>query len=147
MIKVKEYLDKYLFQCGECTAELRSNGHYCVHGGWEYPKGICKSEGERFSRLNKIDRYMTNWKSKDQMSFNINNETISIRMIIINGKSVSKYSYLQTYEHLPRIGPDENGYYVRSTDEEVIKYIDKFYKIISRKEKLKILNAKYNEIY
>ena len=61
-------------------------------------------------------------------------------MIIINGKSVSKYGYLQTYEHLPRIEPDENGYYVRSTDEEIIQYIDSFYKIISRKEKLIRLN-------
>ena len=64
-------------------------------------------------------------------------------MIIINAKSVNKYGYLQTYSHLPRIGPDENGYYVRSTDEEVIRYIDSFYKIITRKEKL----IKLSEIF
>lgn len=134
MIKVKEYLDKYLFQCGECSAEIKSNGHYNVLGAWEYPKDIIKLEQEKF-----YDNYK-NWKPKDQMSFFINNETISIRMIIINGKSVSKYGYLQTYDHLPRIGPDENGYYVRSTDDEIIKYIDSFYKIITRKEKLIRLN-------
>lgn len=134
MIKVKEYLDKYLFQCGECSAEIKSNGRYNVLGCWEYPKDIIKSEQERFYGNYK------NWEPKDQMSFFINNETITIRMIIINGKSVSKYGYLQTYEHLPRIEPDENGYYVRSTDEEIIQYIDSFYKIISRKEKLIRLN-------
>jgi len=45
LIKVKEYLDKNLFQVIESTAELKKNGHYCVMGSWEYPKGIWESEG------------------------------------------------------------------------------------------------------
>lgn len=55
-------------------------------------------------------------------------------MIVIDGKSVSKYSYLQTYEHIPRGEPDINGYYARSTNEEIIKYIDGYLKIIKEKE-------------
>jgi hypothetical protein len=47
-------------------------------------------------------------------------------MIIIDGKSVSKYGYLQTYEHIPRGEADENGYYRRSTDEEIIRYLSEY---------------------
>ena len=135
MIKVKEYLDTYLYTDGKSTAILTSNGHYCVHGFWEYPKGICESESNRINEHLKTDPSLKDWIPKDQMSFFCNNETLSIRMIIIDGESVSKYGYLQTYAHLPRTRPDENGYYVRSTDEEVIKYIDSYLVQIKSRER------------
>lgn len=124
MIKVKEYLDKNLFSDGETTATLKKNGHYEVSGYWEYPKDISKSENKRISELMISDPQLKTWIPKDQMSFIINNETMVIRMIIINGVSASPYGYLQTYDHIPRIGPDKNGLYLRSTDEEIIKFID-----------------------
>ena len=62
---------------------------------------------------------------------------MSIRFIIIDGKSVSDYGYLQTYEHIPRGLPDKLGYYARSTDEEIIHYLDRFYQQIrDRREKI-----------
>ena len=143
MIKVKEYLDTYFYQVDgdKSTATLKPNGHYEVHGYWEYPKGIKKSEHDRFEE-NNFKNYK-DWKSKDQMTLSINNETLSIRMIIIDGKDVSKYGYLQTYEHISRGLPDDNGYYARSTDEEIIKYLESYYNIIAkirkRKDKLKKL--------
>jgi len=148
MIKVKEYLDTYFYQDDEdkSTATLKSDGHYNVQGYWEYPKGIAKSEEKRFKEDNIRD--WNSWNPKDQMELSINNETLNIRMFIIDGKSVSKYGYLQTYKHIPRGLPDDNGYYARSTDEEIIKYLESYYNIIARvrqrKEKLKKLK---NETY
>lgn len=144
MIKVKEYLDKNFYQCEKCSAEIKKNGHYKVFGTWEYPKGISQSERERFNNEAKFDPQMKNWIAKNQMIFSINNETLFIKAIIINNEAVSKYGYLQTYEHIPRVGPDINGYYARSTDEEIIKYIDEFYQKINitdtRKRKLEKLS-------
>ena len=136
MIKVKEYLDTYFYQYDgdKSTATLKSDGHYEVHGYWEYPKGIAKSENDRFKENFKN---LNDWIPKDQMELSINNETLSIRMIIIDGKSVSKYGYLQTYKHISRGLPDDNGYYARSTDEEIIKYLESYYNIIARKRKRK----------
>jgi S-adenosylmethionine hydrolase len=99
-------------------------------------KNISKNEHKRYTDYINEFGNLNNFIPKDQINISINNETIQFKIIIINGKSVSKYGYLQTYNHLPRIGPDENGYYVRSTEDEVIKYIELYYKIISRKEKL-----------
>lgn len=64
----------------------------------------------------------------------INNETIRIDGWVNTGKDNNgtllfeelknqHYSYLQTYEHLPRDFQDQWGYYQRSTAEEVIRYI------------------------
>ena len=117
MIKVKEWLDKHFYQFDECTSELKSNGHHCVNGTWEYPKGIIIGDAYRLKEFENL----SDWKPKDQLSVTINNETLVIRMFIINGKSVSKYGYLQTYEHIPRGLPDVYGYYRRCTDEEIIK--------------------------
>jgi len=51
-----------------------------------------------------------------------------MRLFIVGNIKVldecSKYHYLQTYEHIPRGEPDKNGYYARSTEEEIIKYLD-----------------------
>ena len=135
MIKVKEYLDKNLFQTFESTAELKKNGHYCVNGGWEYPKGIREYERKRFEETSNRQ----NWVHADQMSFTCNNETLSIRMIFCNGEDLTTYSYLQTYEHIPREDDepgDVNGYHRRSTDEEIIRFIDERLKRIKHNLKL-----------
>ena len=111
MLKVKEYLDEHFSRVGKCTVE--GNG---VYGSWIYPKG-CEPD-------------------VDHISLHINNETITNR-IYIDGKYVSKYSYLQTYQHIPRGKPDINGYYRRSTDDEVIRYIDSYLQQIKEREKCK----------
>jgi len=72
----------------------------------------------------------------NMISCHCNNQTIQFR-VIINGQYQKIYGYLQTYDHLPRGEPDTNGYYQRSTDEEVIKYIKSFKYKIDRELKLK----------
>lgn len=134
MRKVKDYLDKYFFPMDEITTEERKNGHLGVFGFWQYPKDY-KSITYEESKL--ID--FKNYICPDHIRCFCNNETMTFD-ISINGKYSGYYGYLQTYAHLPRIGPDEHGYYKRSTDEEVIRYINSFYRIISRKEKLQKLN-------
>jgi len=121
MIKVKEYLDENFISYIQSSATLKDNGHYNVTGSWGYPKGYPKTENE-------------NW-----IVCHCNNETLQIN-VIIDGKGAGYYGYLQTYEHLPRNGPDQHGYYVRSTDEEVIRYIDQFY------SKINILNVRMLKI-
>lgn len=115
MLKVKEYLDKNFFSNMPSTAVLKEDGHYNVLGNWGYPK-------------------VQNWK-KDTLWLRCNNETIVLDMVI-DGKSVSKYGYLQTYSHLPREQADENGFYAQSTDEEIINYIEMFLTIIKNKENI-----------
>lgn len=142
MRKVKEYLDKYFYQAPkdsvyyeENSTEEKANGHLCVHGYWQYPKNWKPITNDEFLKSG-------NWKDYndiDHMFCSCNNETIQFH-IIINNKMVGQYGYLQTYAHLPRNGPDRYGYYQRSTDEEVIRYINQFYQIISRKEKLEKIN-------
>jgi hypothetical protein len=56
----------------------------------------------------------------------INNETLLLRCKIDDKYIDVLYGYLQTYQHIPRGEPDRNGYYRRSTDEEVIKYINTY---------------------
>lgn len=139
MIKVKEFLDKNFFQIQVSTSELKKNGHYCVHGQWMYRIFYIKVNNETIildiSKKSMSVFYNTySTISKFEISCFCNNETIQIH-VIDNGKSIGKYSYLQTYEHLPR-HPDEFGYYMRSTDEEVIKYIKSYMIPFIREEKL-----------
>jgi len=145
MKKVMEFLDKHLIRSVEdkhYSFELKDNGHYKVFGHWTYPKIDYKSENDRWNEHAKNEPTMKTWKSKDVISVSINNETLNIKAIIINGKSVSKYGYLQTYAHIPRTGPDIYGYYARSTEDEVIKYINSYLSLLQRKEKLKVINEK-----
>jgi hypothetical protein len=119
MLKVKEYLDEHFSRVGKCSVE--GSG---VYGSWVYPKG---------------------WEpieigpDVDHISLHINNETMLTDRIYIDGKYVSKYSYLQTYQHIPRGEADGNGYYRRSTDDEVIRYIDSYLQQIKAREKCKTL--------
>jgi hypothetical protein len=132
MIKVKEYLDKefrQMWDAKEVVADLKKNGHYCVHGAWIYPHDFEYPPADD-RRLGVIDL-------KDHIGVHINNETILLDRIVIDGVCPGKYGYLQTYEHIPRIGPDKNGYFARSTDEEVIRYIDKFLQHIKYNEQNK----------
>lgn len=142
MIKVKEYLDANFFQSDgydKSTAELKKNGHYMIFGGWEYPKDIRKKSEDRWKRENLEDPSMKNWIYDDQIWVTCNNETLSINMVIVNGESYGgspcRYGYLQTYEHISRGEPNECGYYARSTDEEIIKYLDGFLQQIKQIEK------------
>jgi len=125
MIKVKEWLDANFFYKDASTAELKENGHYNVSGYWGYPYTIDMSK----------DYIQLSEPLKNKIRIFCNNETLVICYIIINGKSVSKYGYLQTYEHIPRGEADDNGYYRRSTDEEIIKYLDDYFQQIRQIEK------------
>lgn len=132
MKKVKEWLDKNLIMVGESSCELRNNGHYCVHGQWIYPKNWYGNLGfDNFMNLSNEERL--NYKSPDHISVNINNETIIVGNMSVDGVW-SRYHYLQTYEHIPRGEPDEHGYYKRSTDEEIIEYINSFLQLIKKNE-------------
>ncbi len=91
MKKVKDYLDKYYFKI---ISKIDTKQPF---NGWEYPKGIRESEILRFKKNNS-----SNWIPKNQIAVSINNETLLINMITIDGKNESIYSYLQTYEHIPR---------------------------------------------
>ena len=136
MKKVKEYLDSICECIGKSTIELKDNGHYCVHGSWyyypRYPKKIFPMIKYRKYRKNKsID---TAFIDAGHLIININNETIMVGNMRA-GAQWSKYHYLQTYEHIPREEPDENGYYKRSTEEEIIQYIDTYYTKIKNIER------------
>ncbi len=119
MIKVKEYLDKYFHPKEKSTAEIKRDGHYKVFGSWIYPP----LSDENYN--NNIDSI---WCS-------CNNETLIIH-IMINKKFSGFYSYLQTYSHIPRGEVDRYGFYARSTDEEVIKYINMYFLPLLREDKL-----------
>lgn len=116
MIKVKEFLDKEFISHIPSTAELKKNGQYEVHGLWSYPT--------------------KEWSNDFFIRCLINNETIVFQGIVKNGESVGKYGYLQTYLHIPRGEPDIHGYYRRSTDEEIIRYIKSYMIDVIREEKI-----------
>lgn len=48
---------------------------------------------------------------------------------------VNNLGYMRTHPHLPRV-LNVHGNYIRSTEEEIIKYIDKFLSVAKRYEKL-----------
>lgn len=129
MIKVKEYLDKNMYII---ESEVFTRNNRGVFGKWQYPKDIIQ---------------YSDFKTCDYIWCVCNNETIQINAIVDN-KSINIYGYLQTYLHIPRGEPDWNGYYARSTDEEVIKYIESLFRQVAkhkflikdRKEKLIRLN-------
>jgi hypothetical protein len=102
MNKVKEFLDKVAVPQEEGSVTDKANGHYQVFGLWTHSKG------------------------NSQIRCNINNETIQIN-IIIDGSPVGPYSYLQTYDHIPRGEADKYGYHARSTGAEIIKYLKEYY--------------------
>ena len=62
-------------------------------------------------------------KEGDRFGISCNNETMQFITFKRDDKSFGIYGYLQTYEHISRGEPDDNGYYARSTQEEVIKYL------------------------
>jgi hypothetical protein len=134
MIKVKEWLDKNLFPAEwNESPVLKDNGHFEVHGSWIYPKdwhGISKKDSEGWTSEEWIERLK---HPPDHMFININNETMIVGNMCVNGKW-SIYNYIQTYEHIPRGEPDVNGYYARSTDEEAIRYLDEYLQQIKNNE-------------
>lgn len=132
MIKVKEYLDEHFYTKEKYTPILKSNGHYNVQGEWFYPKDCIYND--------------TIKPNIDYICLHINNETIVFGIIYIGGKYHYGYSYLQTYEHLSRNTPDKNGYFARSTDDEIIRYINYYFFKIKNKErysKIKKIQNKY----
>jgi hypothetical protein len=103
MKKVKKYLDENFIKGEDNKIILGGNKEdkEVILGDWSY-------EG----------------KNESCVCVTINNETLQLRCKL-NGKYIDTlYGYLQTYKHLPRGEADKNGYYKRSTDEEVIKYIE-----------------------
>ncbi len=125
MIKVKEYLDKYFHSKEKSTAEIKSNGHYSVHGSWIYPEVSEKYYNDMYQGYLDVNSI---WCT-------CNNETIQIH-VIANKKYIGIYGYLQTYAHIPRGDADNHGFYARSTDEEVIKYINMYFLPLLREDKL-----------
>jgi hypothetical protein len=96
-------------------------------GEWGYPYTIDMSKD-----------YISSMKlPENTIRVFCNNETLVICYIIVNDESVSKYGYLQTYEHLPRGEADVNGYYQKSTDEEIIRYLNVYFQQIRQIEKNK----------
>ena len=133
MKRVKEFLDKY-FEPSDLasTIEEKKDGHYCVHGSWAFRRGN--------TDITYSEEGVPIWTEDfTTISLNINNETILFMLQMVNGKNVGKYSNLQTYGHIPRGEPDENGYYRRSTEDEVIKYIFNMIGGFIRDEKLEDL--------
>ncbi len=144
MIKVKEFLDKNFSSYGKSTATLKKNGHYEVHGQWSYKRldyliGDNVVYGVSNKKISRSIFYNTSFASLISYKFEItcscNNETIQIN-IIENGKFIGKYGYFQTYEHIPRGEVDVNGYYVRSTDDEIIRYLKSYMIDKIRNEKI-----------
>jgi len=116
MKKVAEFLNSIFGVPENYKCELKSNGHYSVMGHWSVgkPEQVTKN-GKRY------------WPGAT-IRINCNNETMTFTFARDLGLDTCiipevSYGYLQTYEHIPRGEPDKNGYYRRSTDEEVIKYI------------------------
>jgi len=148
--KVKEYLDKNFHILQVYVVENRSYGtnkSNGVFGEWCYPspdKQILHDTGipDAITENGVKKQVVIGKKEKNLHSpINIiqcscNNQTMQF-FIKINGVSVSTYGYLQTYDYIPRGEPDRHGYYARSTDEEVIKYIKSYKTIIDRENKLK----------
>lgn len=142
MIKVKKYLDEHFKLMEPSTATLKADGHYSVFGDWIYPfnykswKPTIKNKGQYIR-----DPNLT------VISCSCNNETLLLKMTVIDGESVGIYGYLQTYKHLPRERPDKHGYYEKSTDEEIIKYLDGYYqqinKVSYRKKKIEKIMKNY----
>ena len=132
MLKVKEYLDRKFK--GDPDNHISGKG---VFGEWCYP------HDDNLETNN--ERFMDGLPPKDRIVLSINNETIIVARIVINGKFCSKYHYLQTYKHIPRGEPDQHGYYARSTDEEVINYIDGYLQELIKVNKLDRKN-KINKI-
>jgi len=124
MREVMNYLDMHLIRESEVSCTIKPNGHYNVQGNWSYPP--CwhdEFDFDKFSNLSESERLT--YKSSDHASITINNETIIVGNMSVDG-IWSKYHYLQTYEHIPRGEADVNGYYQRSTESEIIKYL-KYY--------------------
>lgn len=119
MLKVKEYLDKYYKPSPDNHTIDRG-----VFGNWIFPKNYINNN----SIFNITD-------IPDRMIININNQTIMLGNIIVKGIK-NKYNYLQTYLHLPRNNPDNNGYYGRSTESEIINYLEDYRKQIIKNNKL-----------
>jgi len=120
MIKVKEFLDK-VFKHKNTTAVLKANGHYNVNGSWLYA----------IQQKKHIE-----YKEKPILLDNCilcscNDETLSVR-IILYGKKVGQYNNFYTYEHIIRSIPDEYGYFARSTDEEIIGYLQHYINILDK---------------
>jgi hypothetical protein len=133
MIKVKEWLDENLHPYGETEVKPGYNGHHGVFGAWRYPEdwhGLSKDDTAGLTSEETIERLK---HPPDHMYIHINNETALVGNMCVNEKW-SIYNYIQTYEHIPRGEPDDNGYYARSTDEEVIKYLDGYLQAIKKNE-------------
>jgi hypothetical protein len=137
MKRVREYLDRHFCPVGSSTMMEKKNGHCSVFGSWKYPRDWEPVSMEEWNSMSEVKM-----STKDHICVNINNETIIVGNTCVDDQW-SKYQYLQTYEHIPRGEPDENGYYRRSTEDEVIRYIDGYYqKILRRREKLLKIKSK-----
>ena len=135
MNKVFEWLnsnmfyDKSLVRCEE-----KPNGHYFVLGTWAYPlerRRLTQEDYDRWRLCSNEEMRLHACDLPEYIEVLINNETIIVGNIYVKNME-NLYHYLQTYEHIPRGEADENGYYARSTGEEIIRYLETYLNAIKK---------------
>jgi len=122
MKKVKDYLDSFCLSSSDNYLKIKNNGHYGLFGHWSY-----NIEEDYSSLFNEFPKYHI----KTGLLFHSNNETLLFNFFK-DYKSIGLYGYAQTYAHIPRLKLDNNGYYQRWTEDEIINYIQKYKNIITR---------------
>lgn len=138
MIRVKQYLNNNFFIMIEPESFQKDDGHYYVRGTWGYPRKMAKdilesSKKQSFIGNNKIvvDNYI---------GCSCHDETIQIH-IVIDGETINEQNIFSTsneinYDNL-----------AKSTEDEIIEYIDKYYNIFNKRriEKISKLKILINE--
>ncbi len=119
MIKVKEFLDNN-FKHKETTAELKNDGHYNVKGAWSF----------RVIQKKKVDFKKDIYTLDNCISCIIKDEVLKIN-IVKEGKNVNQYDMFTTSMDADREETDDFGYYKRSTDDEIINYIQHYMNILN----------------
>lgn len=120
MIKVKEFLDEN-FRHNETTSSLKENGQYNVYGSWIFT----------IKQNKKLDFKSTNVFGLDNcITCRCNNEILHIN-VIVEGKNITQYNEFTTDLEVERGDPDKFGYFKRSTDSEIIHYIQHYMDILN----------------
>ncbi len=117
MKKVILFANRHFTRKSKISFKRKENGHYCASGSY-----ILKTNYGRISlnfnnEIVLIQAFAYDFNSPP-IKYHDGEDACSIKPLKNN-----HYSYLRTYEHLPRGEADKNGYYFRSTEDEVIEYI------------------------
>lgn len=120
MIKVKEFLDTN-FKHKETLSTIKENGHFYVHGSWVFTVKQNKKIEYKNTNLFGLDNCIT---------CSCDDETLRIN-VIVEGRNINQYNEFTTSMDTERGDPDKFGYYERSTDEEIIQYIQHYIDILN----------------